>query len=237
MKAVAGMGVDTTPWTTPRRKRGGPVEANLSPDDPIALRAEALCLYWAKLAEADEGVRGFRKNVLGGAVVSESEAHDFIHSPGTTRLHKLAAELCRRYPWEPQDAVWFVLTGEVPWVPPLTARIKGPSLPNNHGTITITAMHWVPNATVGTFYAELRARYVDSGPTPSLRQLAVFRFVTEQSSGITERLVYGLNTPPWRSLQSQWNEEYPQGHDWHYSDHRNLRRDFKEAFEALIGYW
>ena len=32
-----------------------------------------------------------------------------------------------------------------------------------------------------------------------------------------------------------YNEEYPEGHEWHYSDHRNLRRDFKEAFEALAG--
>ena len=50
--------------------------------------------------------------------------------------------------------------------------------------------------------------------------------------------VRGLNLPrPWSRLQAQWNEEYPPGHDWHYSDYRNLRRDFKEAFEALVGYW
>jgi hypothetical protein len=126
--------------------------------------------------------------------------------------------------------------GEVPWTPPLTARIEGPDLIRNHGIITITAAHWVPKDTIGKFYAELKSR-VDSAPTPSLRRLAVFRFVTEQSSGITECLVYGLNTPPWRSLQAQWNEEYPPGHKWHYSDHRNLRRDFKEACKASVGYW
>jgi hypothetical protein len=84
--------------------------------------------------------------------------------------------------------------GEVPWTPPLTARIEGPDLIRNHGIITITAAHWVPKDTIGKFYAELKSR-VDSAPTPSLRRLAVFRFVTEQSSGITECLVYGLNTP------------------------------------------
>jgi hypothetical protein len=114
--------------------------------------------------------------------------------------------------------------------------MKGPDQIRNHGTITITAAHWVPKNAVSKFYAELKSRH-DSAPTPSLRRLAVFRFVTEQSSGITERLVYGLNIPPWRSLQAQWNEVYPPGHEWHYRDIRNFRRDFKEAFTALVGYW
>jgi hypothetical protein len=46
----------------------------------LALRAEALCWYWAKVAEAEEGVRRFRKDVLGGAAVSESVARGLILS-------------------------------------------------------------------------------------------------------------------------------------------------------------
>jgi hypothetical protein len=152
------------------------------------------------------------------------------------RLHEVAADLCRRYPWESQDAAWLILTGEAPWAPPLTALMTGPDQIRNHGTITITAAHWVPKDAVSKFYAELKS-HSDSAPTPSLRRLAVFRFVVGQSSGITERLVYGLNNPPWRSLQTQWNEQYPLGHEWHYADVRNFRRDFKDAFRALVGYW
>jgi hypothetical protein len=226
--------------------------ATLPEGDPIALRAEALCLYWAKLAEAEPRVRQFRKDLLGGGVVSESEARDLMHSAAASRLNSLAADLCSRYPWELKDAAWFVLTGEVPWVPPLTARLKWSGPPRNHGAITITAADWVPKTAVGGFYAELKgelkARYRDPAPTPSLRRLAVFRFVVERSSAVMRRessepggakdvLAQGLKTPPWRSLQAQWNEQYPQEHEWHYSDHRNLRRDFKKAFEALAGYW
>jgi hypothetical protein len=295
------------------------LRAELPAGDPTALRAEALCLYWAKLAEADEGVRRFRKEALGSAAVSESAGRGLIHSPAAAvvnleflkrrqipivghtaeflryekanaferpywaratvritwpggetvanprmeepapmetlifwdgeelvpiapwrysflrRLHGVATGLCGHYPWEPHDAAWLILTGEAPWAPPLTARVTGPDLIRNHGTITITAAHWAPKDAVSNFYAEVKSR-VESAPTPSLRRLAVFRFVTERSSGITERFVSGLNTPSWRSLQSQWNEEYPPGHEWHYRDVRNFRRDFTKAFKSLTGY-
>jgi hypothetical protein len=223
------------------------LRATLPAGDPVALRAEALCLYWAKLAEADQGVRRFRKNVLGGAVVSESKAHDFIRSPNATRLHKLAADLCQRYPWEPQDAAWYILTGEAPWVPPLTAHIKRAGPPINHGTITIAAASWAPKNAVSKFYAELKARYVDPAPTPSPRRLAVFRFVVERSQAINrwessepggakDVRVRGLDTPTWPSLQTQWNEQHPPGHEWHYGNYPNLRRDFIEAHRLLLGY-
>jgi hypothetical protein len=227
--------------------------ATLPAGDPMALRADALCLYWAKLAEADQGVRRFRKNVLGGAVLSESEARDFIRPSRASRLHRLAADLCRRYPWEPQDAAWYILTGEAPWVPPLTAHIKTMYPPTSHGAITIKAAHWVPKDAVSKFYAELKAQYVESASTPSSRRLALFRFVVERSRGksqweplnprgtkeerVTQVHVKGLDIPPWRSLQAQWNEQYPPEHEWHYNDPRNLRRDFQKAFTALVGYW
>jgi hypothetical protein len=216
--------------------------------NPMALRAEALCLYWAKLAEAEQGVRQFRKDLLGGGVASESEARNLMHSPVAGRLNDLATDLCSRYPWGSEDAAWFVLTGEAPWVPPLTAHINRLPSPRNQGTITITAAYWVPKAAVSEFYAEVKAevkaRIVDIAPTPSPRRLALFRFVVERSQGIDQWgslkpgepksvHVQGLHIPPWRSLQAQWNEEHPEGHEWHYSDHRNLRRDFNEAFEAL----
>ena len=55
--------------------------AELPTGDPVALRAEALCLYWGKLAEAEDGVRKYRRDVLGGATLSESAAQDLIRSP------------------------------------------------------------------------------------------------------------------------------------------------------------
>jgi hypothetical protein len=155
------------------------------------------------------------------------------------KLYTLAVELSRRYPWEVPAAAWFVLTGEPPWVPPVTAQVRELDYALNQGTITITAAKWVPAEVVGRFYSELKAG-LESTPTPSDRRLALFRFVVEQSSGINELnkgvLTKGLNTPPWRSLQSRWNEIHPPGDKWHYKSVQNFHRDFKEAFTALLGY-
>jgi hypothetical protein len=156
-------------------------------------------------------------------------------------LRKVMSKLTERYPWEPPDAAWFVLTGEPPWVPPLTATSSGPDLAKNHGTITIRAAHWVPEEAIRRLYSKMKAG-MEPTPTTSPRRLALFRFVTERSSGVNEfdrkegALVTGLNIPPWRHLQSEWNQEYPPSHKWHYTDVRNLRRDFAEASKLLIGY-
>jgi hypothetical protein len=304
------------------------LQAELPAGDPVALRAEALCLYWAKLAEADPKVQRFRKDVFGGAAASDTAARNLIHSPAAAvwglkffekrripivghtaeylhyeksrlfetpswvqatvkitwpggetvaerrwkgpqeirtfwdgkelvsivpwpdsllqRLYKVATELCRHYPWEAKDAVWLILTGKAPLVPPLTARVVGPDLVRNHGTITITTAHWVPKDAVGRFYAELKGK-LNSAPTPSPRRLAVFRFVVENSSGIDrwessepgkakDVRVQGLDTPRWRSLHAQWNKTYPAGDEWHQRDVRHFYRDFTEASKALLGY-
>jgi hypothetical protein len=323
MKAAKDLGADVTPWTTPQRKRSASMEARLAPDDPIALRAQALCVYWAKLADADRDVCSFRKRTLGGAAVSADEANRLVTSPATAfmwpetftrggvpivghtakldlmershpfevpyrirgtlriewstgeavvpvaheaprppepmevwngtesklvspwplsvlgQLQKTASKLAERYPWEMPAAAWFVLTGEPPWVPPLTATSSGPDLAKNHGTISIRAAHWVPEETVRQLYLKMKARMKPT-PTTSPRRLALFQFLTERSSGINElnkgEIVTGLDIPPWRKLQGEWNEQYPPSHKWHYSDHRNLRRDFTEASKLLRGY-
>jgi hypothetical protein len=77
---------DATAWTTPHRKGDTSVRADLSPDDPIALRADALCVYWAKLAEADSEVRSFRRKVLEGKAVSANEAGELLSSPATSLI-------------------------------------------------------------------------------------------------------------------------------------------------------
>jgi hypothetical protein len=155
------------------------------------------------------------------------------------QLRKAASKLAERYPWEMPAAAWFVLTDEPPWVPPLTATSSGPDLAKNHGTITVRAAHWVPEEAVRQLYLRMKGTMKPT-PTTSPRRLALFRFVTERSSGINEldkgALMTGLVIPPWRGLQNEWNEQYPPSHKWHYRDVRNFRRDFTEASKSLVGY-
>ena len=316
LEAIRELDGDIAPWTLPRETRQTSIEAPAQSDDPKSLRAWALCVYWAKLAEREESLRSFRANVTEGATVSDVDARRLLDSPaaslvgvrtfakhgvpivghtsqlevsershpldqrynfyGTLHLawpggaevtefknsgpapptpmevwngietiviapwlsavlgdlRKTASKLTERYPWDISIAAWFVLTGEPPWVPPLTGRAQGPDSIRNHGTITIKASHWVPEEDVAALYSYLKAR-TKPAPTTSRRRLTLFCFVTERSSPITERLTTGIDPPPWRSLQSQWNEQYPTDHKWHYQDIRNFRRDFLEAWRSL----
>ena len=63
------------------RRRGTTRTLTLTPEGALAARAGAMCLYWAKLAEASREVREFRANVLGGGPVSSTEARKLIRSP------------------------------------------------------------------------------------------------------------------------------------------------------------
>jgi hypothetical protein len=316
LKAFRELGGDMTPWSTRQAKRQRSVEAGFSDNDSVSLRAWALCVYWAKLAEGEAVVRSFRARVTDGVAVSDADARRLLASPaaslvsvrtfakhgvpivghtseldvsershpldrrynfyGTLRLawpegvevmefknsgpapptpmevwngtetiliapwlssvlgdlRKTASKLAERYPWDISAAAWFVLTGEPPWVPPLTATAQGPDSIRNHGTITIKASHWVPEEDVANLYSYIKAQ-TRPAPTTSRRRLTLFCFVTERSSPTLERLTTRIDPPPWRSLQSLWNEEYPADHEWHYRDIRNFRRDFLEAWRSL----
>ena len=97
----------------------------------------------------------------------------------------------------------------------------------------------MPEEAVRELYLKMKSQ-MEPTHTTSRRRLALFQFIAERSSGINEfdkgALVTGLNLPPWRHLQSEWNEEYASGHKWHYKDVRNFRRDFIEASKLLVGY-
>ena len=67
--------------------------------------------------------------------------------------------------------------------------------------------------------------------TPSERRVELLGFVTGFSKGYydEEHGITGLKlNASWRQIMERWNQRYPQGHDWHYKDVRNLRRDFRE---------
>ena len=322
MKALSGFEVTGSGHHRVVQRRSRSTRTvTLDPKGAIAARSEAMCLYWAKLADASRDVRRFRDKTLDGGPLTETDARNLIHSPAAAvmskenlrtkkiplahtaellsyegdesskghywtrvairvvwpsgekvirrsykqpsepiplwdgeklvavtpwpysvlqNLNKAAARLTRFYPWEPPTAAWFLLTGEPPWVPPLTARIETSDYVLNHTAITVTASHWVPKDVMGKFYAEVK-RGTNPTATLSERRLALFQFVLERSEGVDRwepegiRLRGGLDTPPWRSLLAQWNEIHPPGKEWHYEKLRNFHRDFTEASEAILG--
>ena len=77
--------------------------------------------------------------------------------------------------------------------------------------------------------------------TPSQRRVELLGFVTEFCEGYYDEesgnvgLTWLLGAS-FRQVMKRWNQRYPQGHEWHYKDVRNFRRDARDTFEALTRY-
>jgi hypothetical protein len=98
-------------------------------------------------------------------------------------LRKLSESLAKRYRWKEEEATWFVLTGQIPWVSPLTGRVAFPSAPGfNQAIITLTVEPWVHAEMLAQFYRDLQHQILGrNNRRLSERNLSVFRFVMERT--------------------------------------------------------
>jgi hypothetical protein len=120
-----------------------------------------------------------------------------------------------------------------------SARTESPitgMIANNR--ITVTADPWVSWEDWRDKIESLRSIWFWK-QTPSARRVELVDFVTCFCEGYynEERggpgLLRGPDWPGWRQIMEQWNQRYPQGHDWHYTDVRNFSRHFRETYQAL----
>jgi hypothetical protein len=125
-------------------------------------------------------------------------------------LREVGEKLSERYRWQPAQAVWFVLTGEIPAVPALTVTRSFPSSMYHHDTlITIEASPWVSSKTVERAFRKAQIKTLgSSGGRPlGMRALKLLRFVIEriESLGIEElgRLEEGKR-PPGAPTEEGW---------------------------------
>jgi hypothetical protein len=101
--------------------------------------------------------------------------------------------------------------------------------------ITINVPPWLSAENVSQIYKSHK-RDFPTTPQPSPRRLALFEFVMKQPEVTVPSEGGKPNVPSWAALFRSWNEALPDGHDWHYEDRRNFRRDFLKAFEQIVNY-
>jgi hypothetical protein len=116
--------------------------------------------------------------------------------------------------------------------------LKG-EISNNR--ITVTAEPWVSPEDVRRKFLTMRNIWFWT-KTPSERRVELVGFLTGFCEGYYNEasgrsgLLRGPDWPGWRGVMEKWNQRYPPGHDWHYRDVRNLRRDSHQAFKALTAH-
>jgi hypothetical protein len=170
------------------------------------------------------------------------------------QLHKTSIRLASDHPWTVEDAAFFILTGEALFMPPFAFRANQShngvdAHKYNHDEVTLTIAPWVPGEVVLEAYRKIRRSLGYKDRRPNERHVALFRFVLARSevhvvkkpamAGLIGQWRARLRLPKWKELRREWNETFPAGHAWHYSQkdpHAKLfRRDFARAQKKIIG--
>jgi len=193
--------------------------------DPPDITREVQMVTWAGTSQTD------KQRLVNLEYPDEEGKVQFIEVWSTSllgELRKVGEKLSERYRWQPAQAVWFVLTGEIPAVPALTVTRSFPSSIYHHDTlITIEASPWVSSKTVEKAFRKAQIKTLgSSGGRPlGMRALKLLRFVIEriESLGIEElrKLEEGKRPPGapteegWRVLelvaQYPWYRKMPNG--------------------------
>jgi hypothetical protein len=167
-------------------------------------------------------------------------------------LHRAVGELIQRYPWEEPDAVWFLLTGEVPWVAPVTWQSRwfggeqtissfseeGDSF--SYSFITLKVAPWVSPQSVAQVFREALGKLRGEHRSRRLDDvsLKLLEFVTERIDPLTltpeerELTPRQLKRRMGPKLVAAWDKENPknryEGNTWKFW------RDFSRVRRAVL---
>lgn len=139
-------------------------------------------------------------------------------------LRSTGARWARALGWEQEDMTMWLLTGEPFEWNPLKARVSckiGRPL-----TVSLAVHPWISANTVVRNYRKIQRQLFGRDNRPLRpKSLAVLRFVEKRAREV------GGKRPSWSRLMDEWNSQYRAG--WHYTDRRNLSRDYRKALDAV----
>lgn len=145
-------------------------------------------------------------------------------------LHWLGERLSKQFPWSPQEATWFVLTGEPPLRPLIETRLEvreSEDPPYTDARINLSIDATLLPEEVARHYSEVRARLLGGVRIrrAEARTLEIFQFVSAR------RLQESSST--WGDLVREWDQTAPE--DWQFGGNEKAfqvywRRGFRSVF-------
>jgi hypothetical protein len=141
--------------------------------------------------------------------------------------------------WDEAQAAWFVLTGENSLPRSMAGHYDSATGEDlTYGTITLTVEPWAPANAVARFYQHLQQDVLGQrSRAPSLRNLAVFRFVTSElkdslvNAGELEDIEH---LPPWPEFKRRWNAMNRSKPSWTYKHLSKFQRDYYRGGRAIV---
>jgi hypothetical protein len=204
-----------------RDRKPGDV-AGVRLDGHTRLRAETFSEVAGALANRRAEVRKFRALYLGGTEsrLTDDVAGAWIYGreapPNALEdMREVSHRLSRAFRWRTDDAYWFLLTGYVPFVRPISVRtrqnsfldvpnylnrdyhLEGPNFMVDTAEIVITAEPWVDAEIVSRVFREVQ-KQVRGGDNRkvTVKVLDAVRFVARR---------LGTGKVQWPVLHSAWN--------------------------------
>jgi hypothetical protein len=186
------------------------------------LRAETFSEIAGAIANRRTEVRKFRDLYLGGTEsrLTDDEAGAWIYgreapTNALEDMREVSRRLSRAFRWRADDAHWFLLTGYVPFVRPISVRtrrniffdvpnylnrddkLEGPNFRVDTAEIVITAEPWVDAEIVSSVFREVQ-KQVRGGDNRkvTVKVLDAVRFVARR---------LGTGKVEWPVLHSAWN--------------------------------
>jgi hypothetical protein len=146
-------------------------------------------------------------------------------------LAKQANRLVRKFLLEPAEAAWLILTGEPPKPKYMSARLSSQESDDlSRAVLVLTVEPWVSPAKVMSYCREIRQSILQDAGCKH-RTVEVFRFVVAHAE-VEEATL--KRTPQWSHLCRLWNEEYPEGHRWHFSGSGDFRKAYIRGRDAIV---
>ncbi len=206
-------------------------EVSVQLDDYSHKRAQVFSQLAATLADTHPGVREFRGRFLGAENVrlTQERASQFLYEEDVSERQKIALDelsrLARRlsgaYRWREDAAKWFVLTGDAPYVQPLSVTVsEHVSIEDyypNTARISLTAEAWVDAKDVERVYRDVQRQVLGGDNRKKAnRTLEAVLFVAQQ---IKEH-----GAEAWSKRVERWNEAHP---GRRYKSFRELRQVYE----------
>ena len=152
-------------------------------------------------------------------------------------LHDIVSRLIQRYPWEEQDAVWFVLTGETPPVAPLTwqARWFGSGTWEDsfsYGFITLKIEPWIDPKLVWKVYSDIQRGLRNGRRNRRLgsKSLDLLQFVNDRVNVASLSRAERREVAP--RLVAAWDRAYPD--DSYDGNTREFWKAYHRARQAVM---
>jgi hypothetical protein len=229
------------------RDRTPPETAGVRLDEYTRLRAEVFSEVTGALANRWAMVRRFRDVHLGNtdARLTAAEAGAWLYrkeapTGALEELRKISRHLSRAFRWRIKDADWFVLTGYVPFVRPVSVAVsctshrdtpknyvngcyflKGSDFMVNTAEIVITAEPWVDANVVARAFREVQ-KQVKGGDNHKVtpKVLDAVRFVARR---------LGTGKIRWSELTAGWNKSQQDP-----KKHYRTRNGLPQAFSRFL---